>query len=294
MISGFNTDIEFDKVVYHVQTEDKGQKTRLVLSLVYDKGTILASKRVSYDELLDGEFDEKVLAEKMQRQHQLICAAVKQGRVGDLKEMTAKKRNRPDTSKKASTISTLEPQLAVTVATDAPAAVPQTHSASRPDPSNDLQPPKPHRLFDEPDYPMPQPGIEEPLIEGVSIIEDDEILPADAVAVVSEFSGLERPSHTKLSIELVGDSKFRGGDRRTVTFMVCRGTDRKVIPNAEIMVKVLGSSFRPVIFHAKSDANGLAKAHLQLPHFDAGRAALLVRAMNDGEEVELRRIVSPG
>jgi hypothetical protein len=60
------------------------------------------------------------------------------------------------------------------------------------------------------------------------------------------------------------------------------------------MLKVLGSSFRPVIFHAKTDANGLAKVHLQLPHFHAGRAALLVRAINGGEEIELRRIVTPG
>ena len=45
MISGFNTDVEFGGVVYHVQTEDKGLKSRLFVSLVYDHGTILASKR---------------------------------------------------------------------------------------------------------------------------------------------------------------------------------------------------------------------------------------------------------
>ncbi|MBK8304013.1 MAG: hypothetical protein IPK98_11650 [Chloracidobacterium sp.] len=70
--------------------------------------------------------------------------------------------------------------------------------------------------------------------------------------------------------------------------------ERKVVAGAEIMLKVLGSSFRPVIFHARSDANGLAKIHMQLPHFDAGRAALLIRAIAAGEEIELRRVVTPG
>ncbi len=76
--------------------------------------------------------------------------------------------------------------------------------------------------------------------------------------------------------------------------MLCRGTERKVVADAQIMIKVLGSSFRPVIFHAKSDANGIARVHLQLPHFQAGRAALLVRAITNGEEIELRRVVTPG
>src|SRR5438874_12661844 len=90
VISGFNTDVEFDKVVYHVQTEDKGLKARLIVSLVYNHGTILASKRASYDDLTDKAFDEKVLAERVQRQHQLIRAAIRAGRVGELKQMSTK------------------------------------------------------------------------------------------------------------------------------------------------------------------------------------------------------------
>ncbi len=72
MISGFNTDVEFGDVVYHVQTEDKGLKSRLILSLVYDGGTILASKRTNYDALGDGEHDPNALAERVQRQLLLI------------------------------------------------------------------------------------------------------------------------------------------------------------------------------------------------------------------------------
>jgi hypothetical protein len=133
-----------------------------------------------------------------------------------------------------------------------------------------------------------------PIFDAVSIIEEEAVLSAEAVNVVSELSGTERPTNNKLSLELLGDTKFKGGDRRTVNIMVCRGTNRKVVSDAQIMIKVLGSSFRPLIFHAKTDKNGLAKVHLQLPHFEAGRAALLVRVISGGEELELRRIVTPG
>ena len=90
MITGFNTDIEHGGVIYHVQTEDKGVETPLILSLVYNRGTILASKRTPYVDLVQKGFDEKVLAERLQKQHKLICAAVRAGRIEELKQMTAK------------------------------------------------------------------------------------------------------------------------------------------------------------------------------------------------------------
>jgi hypothetical protein len=277
VISGFNTDIKVGNTVYHVQTEDKGLKTRLILSLVYDKGTILASKRVHYDDLANGAFDEKELAERLNRQHQLICAAVKAGRIDELKEMTGKERT------KNAKAAVSEPEIVVApvsvpVVKAPPAAVPEVTALNVE--TARIAASKPYSL--------------EPVIEAVAIIEEEIVLDAGAVEVVSELSGQDRPTNNKLSIELLGESKFKGGDRRTVNIMVCRGTERKVVAGAEIMLKVLGSSFRPVIFHARSDANGLAKIHMQLPHFDAGRAALLIRAIAAGEEIELRRVVTPG
>jgi len=286
VISGFNTDIKVGETVFHVQTEDKGLKARLVLSLIYDRGTILASKRVSYDDVLKGgDFDEQKLTDHLNRQHQLICAAVSAGRIEDLKKMTDKARAKANAPEPAVT----NGQPAFT----APSIPSISSVPSAPSPS-DIAAETPIRP------PLEQPFVPEELddiiidVDAVAIIEDEMILEAAAVEVVSELSGRERPSNNKLTIEMLGETKFKGGDRKTINIMVCRGTDRKVIPSAEIMVKILGSSFRPVIFHARSDANGLAKVHLQVPKFDAGRAALLIRAISTGEEIELRRIVTPG
>jgi len=90
VITGFNTDIEHDGVVYHVQTEDKGLASPLILSLVYSGGAILAAKRSRYEDLIASGFSEEVLTQRLQRQHRLICAAINAGRIEDLKRMGAK------------------------------------------------------------------------------------------------------------------------------------------------------------------------------------------------------------
>ena len=298
MISGFNTDIEFNNTVYHVQTEDKGLKSRLIVSLVYDKGTILASKRASYDDLADKNFDEKVLADRLNRQHKLICAAVKAGRIGELQKMNGNERTRSAQAR----VEVRGAEIIPIPRGPIPVGKIEIEHVVDGSPSH-LPEPAAATAWGEMHFaptvihvsqPEAEPFAEGPIFDAVSIIEDEKIFPAEAVAVVSELSGQERPANRKLSLELLGDSKFKGGDRLTVNVMICRGTERKVVPGAEIMVKVLGSTFRPVIFHARSDANGLAKVHMQLPRFDAGRAALLIRAIADGEEIELRRVVTPG
>lgn len=286
VISGFNTDIEYQGTVYHVQTEDKGAPSRMIMTLVYDRGTILASKRSTYEDLEVVDYDEKDVTDRLSRQHKLMCAAVKAGRISELVEMTRAasgmkaKVAEPavETVSPAIPIPAIPPEVLEPIITRAPISIGRVETEK-------IIRVIPEDMFED-----------ELVIDDVDIIEDDEIeiLPAEAVAIISELSGLERVANQKLSLELLSDAKFKGGDRRTLAVMICRGTDRRVVPNAQIMVKVLGSSFRPVIFHAKTDSNGLARVHLQLPQFQAGRAALLIRAITDGEEVELRRVVTPG
>jgi hypothetical protein len=273
--------------------------SRLIVSLVYNRGTILASKRASYEDLAVGELDEKALSDRVNRQHKLICAAVKAGRIDDLKGMSKRGVAKANLNGEAVAVADTVVPVVKTAFDSIPEAEPEIAQtlAEEPQPAETVLPEyvlplsAPHLSLDDvlpPDY-----FDDAPVIDEVQVIEEI-ILPAEAVAVVSELSGRERPTDTKLSIELLGDSKFKGGERRTVNIMVCRGTERKVVSGAQIMIKVLGSSFRPVIFHASSDSNGLAKVHLQLPQFQAGRAAILIRAISETQEVELRRVVTPG
>ena len=79
MITGFNTDVKYRGVVYHVQTEDKGTANPMIETLIYKGGEILGSKRLPYGDLVqDG--DEAAITRLMEDQHKNIIMDVKRGR----------------------------------------------------------------------------------------------------------------------------------------------------------------------------------------------------------------------
>lgn len=80
MITGFNTDIEYNGRIYHIQTEDKGSSNPTIESLLYVGGEILASRSTPYADLLAAGIDEKELAEKVQIQHRRMIIDVRQGK----------------------------------------------------------------------------------------------------------------------------------------------------------------------------------------------------------------------
>ena len=298
MITGFNTDIEFQGVTYHVQTEDKGVDTPLILSLVYDRGTILASKRSPYNDLVSEGFNEKVLTERLQKQHKLMCAAVRAGRIEDLKRMTLKestlKRQGLVAQKEVKTVADKKP-LPQIVKEEIPIPTLLKETESKPAPTiaekAEIQIPKP---AEELVWDIPIDVIEEFIFEGVQIVEEEMILPAEAVEIIADFAKAEQLSDDRLKIELMNETSFKGGERKTISILLRRGNSEQGLSAAQVLVKVIGSSFRPLIFHAKTDSNGVAIVHLQLPHFKSGRAAVLVKAMSGNEEAELRRVVTQG
>ena len=290
MITGFNTDIDYEGITYHVQTEDKGLATPMILSLVYDRGTILASKRSPYDDLLDGEFDEKILIERLQKQHKLICAAVRAGRIEDLKRMTMKE----SASRQKGLVAQKEFKSVVEkkeeIADSAEVKteeIPEPAILKRKTESFEQLEAK-NITSTEAVWDVPLQIVEDSIVE---IGEEELILPAEAVEIITDSANAETVSDDKLKIELLSETKFKGGERKTISMMVRRGNQKAGLSGVQILVKIIGSAFRPLIFHAKTDSNGVATAHLQLPHFKTGRAAVLIKAMSEGEETELRRTI---
>src|SRR5580693_7308017 len=86
MITGFNTDVRYGGRVYHVQTEDRGRDHPFVESLVYDGGTIIAKRLTSYSDqmMTQGGISEEEIGTMIRKQHQVMIAAIKAGRVEDL------------------------------------------------------------------------------------------------------------------------------------------------------------------------------------------------------------------
>lgn len=251
MLTGFNTDVPHEGVVYHVQTEDKGLETPIILSLVYVGGAILASKRAPYDDLIAAGFDENVLAERIQRQHKLICAALHSGRLEDLKRMsegapTAKagQRKKPESPAPApSAITESKAVQKVEVPAEVPAAV-------RPEVGN-----APDRF---------------------------------SISVAPEVE-------SSLRVTLLEERELRAGDFVTLRVQVSRASADGAAPvsRARVVLKTMGTSFKPASTFSITDKHGVALIFAALPAFETGRAGILLRAEADGETAELRRMILP-
>lgn len=79
MVTGFNTDVEHEGKVYHVQTEDKGLENPIIETLIYRGGEILATRRSSYSDLLTRGSDERKIAGRIEAQHNDVIADVRAG-----------------------------------------------------------------------------------------------------------------------------------------------------------------------------------------------------------------------
>ncbi len=84
VLTGYNTDIDFDGTTYHVQTEDKGRSNPNIESLVYARGEILYSKKTAYDDLVLQDAQDTKIAQLMERQHRTLVEAVRRGKLSQL------------------------------------------------------------------------------------------------------------------------------------------------------------------------------------------------------------------
>jgi hypothetical protein len=295
VITGFNTDIEHNGVVYHVQTEDKGLDSPLILSLVYVGGAILASKRTHYHDLISSGFDENILAERLQRQHKLICAAIHAGRIEDLKRQTER-----EASSRAK-------------APEQPSPPPEEVAP----PAQDVSPPPPpppppdmeiirggSEMYEILQAPNVSPPFE---VKADDVIEEPlEVTPMpETETPVRAPNEWERADYSKiidyastesraegLSLSLIEEKKFVAGEFVKIQVRVGDGPGgRESVQGAKVTLKVLGSSFRPLIFSGATEGEGIATFYAMLPHFKSGRAAILVSATAKGHRAEMRRVI---
>jgi hypothetical protein len=284
VITGFNTDIEHDGVVYHVQTEDKGIDSPIILSLVYAGGTILASKRSPYADLIEQGFSDEALAERLKRQHKLICAAIHSGRIDDLKKMGARAKDAPETTAEELDVSAEEDasseeiEVSSAPSTEEPFEIeywPLTQEWTPPPPKEETETVEEERAGEAPDAE-----------DGSWEVVGEEEQPEEAV---------EEDLPDGLVITMLDDEEFYSGNPYTLRVLISnrfRG-DENPLPNAAVSIKILGTTFRPLIYSVKTESDGVATVSTEIPQFSSGRAAVLVRAVVKDQAAELRRIIHP-
>jgi hypothetical protein len=80
MVMGFNTDIERDGVVYHIQTE--GRKDAGIETTVYTRGTVIHKTKSSYQDLLNSPgFSEENVKRRFEDQHRQVIARIRAGEI---------------------------------------------------------------------------------------------------------------------------------------------------------------------------------------------------------------------
>ena len=265
MITGYNTDVKHGDTVYHVQTEDKGIKNPLILSLIYVKGTILDAFRVRYEDFLDsGRFSEAMLQKILEFQHRQIVAAIKKGKYKKgmlLEDYVEGDFVFPLTSVSEAT-TTRKPEV---VAPPLPPPAPPEVVPARPDVA-------PATLDRVPPSSPPTTVRSVPSLGSLQI-EPEPSVPHGSLAVdVSELSG---DQGVEICVE--GMKDFVAGEQVDLQLYVQTRQSRMRLENVQVVIKLIGTTFSPRLYAGKTDRFGCLRMSFSLPTFSGGSAALILQ-----------------
>lgn len=79
MVGGFNHNFRHKGELYHVQTEDGGLKNPRIVTQLFHGGTVLASEKQAYDEILDQDDLSPQVENRMQEQHKKMLRRLRSG-----------------------------------------------------------------------------------------------------------------------------------------------------------------------------------------------------------------------
>ncbi len=79
MIVGFNHNINYRGVGFHVQTEDTGAKSSTLVTLLYHGGTIIASQKTVYADIIKVAKLDKVVEDLAKEQHKGMLRRLTRG-----------------------------------------------------------------------------------------------------------------------------------------------------------------------------------------------------------------------
>jgi hypothetical protein len=265
MLTGYNTDVSYGGVVYHVQTEDKGIGNPVILSLVYQGGTILAAKRTPYGDLIQaGQVDERELVKMLERQHRIIVAALQAGKSERLIQLSRQNSEQSGGSQPALP-TTGEIAVGRVLEAAAPAASPKAarHKAET---AGKHAPAQTSHL---PQAYSPQASLEQ---------------------MISSYVPPVAPQE-RLRVELLTSPHFCAGERARVRVAVSFGGTRAAA-DAAVTLQIVGTRIGAQSLLARTDRCGVADFQVNIPPFTSGAAALILKASEShGQEAEVKFLI---
>ena len=80
MVMGFNTDIKFEGVVYHIQTE--ARKGAAIETTVYVRGAIIHCLKTDCQDLVSSpDYTEPQLRQRLEDQHRQVIGRIRAGEI---------------------------------------------------------------------------------------------------------------------------------------------------------------------------------------------------------------------
>ncbi|HEX4945872.1 MAG TPA: hypothetical protein VFZ34_04390 [Blastocatellia bacterium] len=274
MLTGYNTDVSYGGEVFHIQTEDKGVQSPIILSLVYRAGTILAAKRTSYSNLIcNGVVDELAVAQILTRQHQILVAAIQAGKSEKLVELSRQQSSRgtamhhPVPGAEAVTPSRnngTAPTLPAPRAEATARSIPHRKAAST--------------------------SKAERTGTATAMLSDPK--PVEAISFDQIIAGYlqNTPTSEQLRVEVLYPSRFRAGDEVTVRAAILSGGTTPTA-GAHVKLQILGTKIEAQTWTRQTDSQGLVSFHVKVPRF-TGAAALILKAQApNGQEAEAKFMI---
>ncbi len=270
MITGYNTDVRHVETVIHVQTEDKGRANPLIESVVYVAGRVVATKRLSYGQLLEEGKGDPEIAALMDLQHRTVLAAIKAGRFdGKLLELKAAAAPggaaaRPEAPETAE-------NHAQTILQTGAIMVEALGAGSL-----DL-PPLPEVTKAQPAAPTPDPE------------EDDKNPTLDQV--ILDYLSTEA-EHEQLVLALDSQEEMQPGTINNLTLRAYSSKSGLPLAGVQVSVKMLSTVADPrTLLVAETDDVGALEMRLDVPVFARGSAALIISGASDLGRAEIKQLL---
>jgi hypothetical protein len=318
MITGYNTDVRHNDVVFHVQTEDKGASNPFIESLVYVGGQVLASKRASYAELLAQGKDDKAITALMDHQHRTMIAAIRYGKFDE--KLQSLRTGRGATNVLAQTPivplsvgpmavpldmqATLGPAAPVAVRTSTaeiqlppPAAPPPPVLSAPPAGLTPMAPPTLPRSPTLPPVSPVSPAIPPPIPTSPTLVRPaGSVLAAAKVdrsldQVILEYLTSEADQE-QLLLFLEGEAQLNLGQPAAVALRASSSKSGMPVSGAQVSVKMISTAAEPRMLAAgRTDDEGALALAFDIPPLTRGTAALIITAVASIGRAELKQLL---
>jgi hypothetical protein len=269
MITGYNTDVRHNDVVFHVQTEDKGLSNPFIESLIYVGGQVLASKRANYAELLAEGKEEKDILVLMDHQHRTMIAAIRHGKFdAKLQSLLAGKSTGAfDGPGRAGSSTVPPPPPQVSQATE---AIVDTGTIARP--------PSPTAPI-SPTSPLPPPASSAPARERT------------LDQVILEYLTNEADQE-QLVLLVEEEAELALGRKARLVVRTRSSKSGLAVSGTQVSVRMISTVADPQILAAsRTDDDGLATLVFDIPVIGRGTAALIITAVSSIGRAELKHLL---